>query len=84
MCVKTGANPRRAVTTYETVPEHDESHAGPYGVEMPPDWEFVVVQISNVTAVAVVEKKVPNVTALTVVKENGGRDGLERGHEEGK
>jgi carbohydrate-binding DOMON domain-containing protein len=26
----------------EAIPHHDESHAGPYGVEAPPDWSFVV------------------------------------------
>lgn len=35
-------------TTYETVPEHDEAHVGPYGVEMPREWEFVVVTVREV------------------------------------
>lgn len=24
------------------VPHHDEAHVGPYGVEAPPDWSFVM------------------------------------------
>jgi hypothetical protein len=31
-------------STFERVPEHHESHMGPYGVEMPPDWNFVVAK----------------------------------------
>jgi hypothetical protein len=35
-------------TTFETVPGHHESHAGPYGVEMTPDWSFVIT-VTEVT-----------------------------------
>jgi hypothetical protein len=30
------------------MPEHHEAHAGPYGVEMPPDWSFAIT-ITEVT-----------------------------------
>lgn len=26
----------------DSLPEHDETHAGPYGVEMPPNFSFIV------------------------------------------
>lgn len=42
-------------TTFELVPDHHESHTGPYGVEMPPDWSFVV----TVTEVTVEMKSEP-------------------------
>ena len=25
---------------FDKLPHHDEFHAGPYGVEVPPDWSF--------------------------------------------
>jgi hypothetical protein len=36
------------VTTFESVPKHHEAHAGPYGVEMPPDWSFAIT-VTEVT-----------------------------------
>lgn len=30
------------VAGFEPLPEHEESHTGPYGVEAPLQWEFVV------------------------------------------
>jgi hypothetical protein len=35
-------------TTFETVPGHHESYMGPYGVEMPPGWSFVIT-VTEVT-----------------------------------
>jgi hypothetical protein len=34
-----------AVPTYDTLPEHHEAHVGPYGLEMPPNFSFVVTVI---------------------------------------
>jgi hypothetical protein len=36
------------VTTLEAVHEHHGSSAGPYGLEMPPDWSYVVT-VTEVT-----------------------------------
>ena len=43
------ADEKLLAMTFEPVPEHHEAHTGPYGVEMPPDWEFVVVSVTEVT-----------------------------------
>jgi hypothetical protein len=40
------------VAVFEPLPEHDESHVGPYGVEAPLHWDFVV----KVTEVIVIVK----------------------------
>lgn len=39
------------VSMFEPLPEHDESHAGPYGVEVPLHWDFVVEATKVTTAV---------------------------------
>lgn len=45
----TSAAPRcessTTVPANDTLPEHDEAHVGPYGVEMPPNFSFVVTVI---------------------------------------
>ncbi|KAJ8111870.1 hypothetical protein OPT61_g5640 [Boeremia exigua] len=40
--VKESQSSCNSVLEAETLPEHVESHAGPYGVEMPLQWEFIV------------------------------------------
>lgn len=30
------------VSPFDPIPPHEESHVGPYGVEVPPDWSYVV------------------------------------------
>lgn len=50
-----------AVTEVETIPHHDDAHAGPYGVEVPVDWSFVV-SVTDVT-VSVTTDGVGKVTA---------------------
>jgi hypothetical protein len=32
----------RTESVFEPLPEHDEMYVGPYGVEAPPNWDFVV------------------------------------------
>ncbi|KAF2622310.1 hypothetical protein BU25DRAFT_425891 [Macroventuria anomochaeta] len=39
---------RTGVKLFEPLPEHDESHVGPYGVEAPLHWEFVIT-VTEVT-----------------------------------
>ncbi|KAH7359804.1 hypothetical protein BKA66DRAFT_445134 [Pyrenochaeta sp. MPI-SDFR-AT-0127] len=29
------------VPSYDPLPQHEESHVGPYGVETPPDWTYI-------------------------------------------
>ncbi|KAF1850596.1 uncharacterized protein K460DRAFT_400648 [Cucurbitaria berberidis CBS 394.84] len=41
-------NEAQNASPFDPVPHHDESHAGPYGVEAPPDWNFVVT-VTEVT-----------------------------------
>ena len=38
------------------MPEHDESHVGPYGVEVPLHWDFVV-KVAEVTVPVKVDAK---------------------------
>ena len=40
-------------TTFEPLPEHDDSHAGPYGVEAPLHWDLVVKMTEVTVAVKV-------------------------------
>lgn len=46
-------------SAFGPLPEHQESHAGPYGVEAPPHWDFVVT-VSEVTVAVKVEDKERN------------------------
>ncbi|KAF9693394.1 hypothetical protein EKO04_008680 [Ascochyta lentis] len=39
-----------SVKVSDPLPQHDESHAGPYGVETPLDWDFLVT-VTEVTVV---------------------------------
>jgi hypothetical protein len=41
------------------MPEHDESHVGPYGVEVPLQWDFVV-KVTEVTVAVKVDAEKGN------------------------
>ncbi|KAF3052385.1 hypothetical protein E8E11_011343 [Didymella keratinophila] len=64
--------------TFEPLPEHDESHVGPYGVETPLHWDFVV----KVTEVTVAVKIDAEKWSCTDPGHND--DGLEKGGVEPK
>jgi hypothetical protein len=64
--------------SFDPVPHHDDAHVGPYGVEMPPHWDFV----ATVTTVSISVQ-----TECDVVSEQGevkGCEVIEDGKEEGK
>ncbi|KAF1926998.1 uncharacterized protein M421DRAFT_93572 [Didymella exigua CBS 183.55] len=42
-----------SIATFEPLPEHNESHVGPYGVEVPLHWDFVVKVTEFTVAVKV-------------------------------
>lgn len=40
-----------SIAAFEPLPEHDKLHTGPYGVEAPPHWDFVVTVTEITTSV---------------------------------
>lgn len=49
---------------FDPIPTHEDSHAGPYGVEVPPDWSYVV-SVTEVTVSLKVKPDSDDVEAKT-------------------
>jgi hypothetical protein len=64
--------------SFDPVPHHDDAHVGPYGVEMPPHWDFV----ATVTTASVAVKT--ECDAVGERSEIKGCKGIEKGKEEGE